>query len=99
MSKIANLKYYLKQQTVVIRNITAELKLFQKENCGYDGGRFSILRHLAKDYRHHHIAYSLLKGRTYEQIERNCAESNKPDMQLVQEIKDAHTEDVCVSAG
>lgn len=98
MSKLTNLKNYLKEQSVVIRKTSAELKLYQKANKGYDGGRFSILNKLAKDYRHCHIAYSLLKGKSYEQIEKHCAENNKPDMALIQEIKNAFTENVCVSA-
>ncbi|MDD5649795.1 MAG: hypothetical protein PHF86_05145 [Candidatus Nanoarchaeia archaeon] len=98
MSKILNLKNYLKEQAAIIRTLTAELKLYQKSNSGADGGYFKQLKYLAKDYRLHHIAYSLLKGKTYEQIEKCCAENNKPDMAKVQEIKNAYTENVCVSA-
>jgi hypothetical protein len=98
MSKISELKKDLKEQAANIRALTAELKLFQKKNHGFDDGRFKKLKCLAKDYRTHHIAYSLLKGKTYEQIERKCAENNKPDMAKVQEIKNAYIEDVCISA-
>ena len=39
-----------------------------------------------RNYRHRHIAYSLMRGRTYEQIEPKCAEGNEPDMNLVRSI-------------
>lgn len=45
--------------------------------------------------RHKHIAYSLLKGNIYEQIEPKCREDNKPDQNLIQEILKAYgTQDV-----
>lgn len=98
MSNIANLKKYLKEQAALIRATKKELKECQRENSGRDGGFYSTLKNLSKDYRHHHIAYSILRGKLYEVIEKP-REDNKPDMALIQEIKDAYTaKDVCVSA-
>lgn len=98
MSVLSNLKKYLKEQAALIRATKKELKDYQKANAGHDGGRFFVLKNLSWDYRHHHIAYSLLKGKLYEVIEKP-REDNKPDTQLIQRIKDAHTaKDVCVSA-
>jgi hypothetical protein len=97
MSKIYELKQYLKNLSLQIRNAKKELKEFQKNNSGWDNGRFYILKNLAKDYRYHHIVYCLLRGKVYEQIERKCNEINKLDMDFIQEIKDAYKEDVCFS--
>lgn len=86
----------MRTQATLIRSTKKELKLFQKENHGWDGGFYKTLRHLSNDYRHHHIAYSLLKGTPYENIEKP---SNEPDFSLIEEIKNAYTEkNVCASA-
>jgi len=97
MSKLYNLKKYLKEQAVLIRSTKAELKAFQKKNGGYDDGFFRTLNKLSWNYRHHHIAYSMLKGKAYEVIERPNTKI-LPNMDLIQEIRGAYTEDVCISA-
>jgi hypothetical protein len=95
MSNLYNLKKYVKEQANLIQISKKELKTFQKENSGWDNGRFDIIKNLSKDYRHHHIAYSLLKGIPYESIEQP-KENNAPDMDLIKEIQDAYTsQDVC----
>jgi hypothetical protein len=38
---------------------------------------------LKREYRHSHIAYCLVRGRTYEQIE-TPREGNKPDFHLIE---------------
>ncbi len=40
-----------------------------------------------QEWRHKFIAYCLLKGRTLDEIEGNCREDNKPDMDLVERYK------------
>ena len=100
MSKIKNLKNYLKEQAVEIRKVKSELKEYQNAHNS-DGGIFAVSKKLSKNYRVHHIAYCLLRGKTYEQIERKCGEDNKLNMSLVQEIKEiknVYTEDVCISS-
>lgn len=96
MSNIANLKKYLKEQAALIRETKKELKECQRENSGRDGGLYSTLKKLSWDYRHHHIAYSMMRGKSYEFIEKP-REENKPNMAFIQEIRNAYTaEDVCV---
>jgi len=97
MSNLYNLKKYLKEQATLIRSTKTELKAFQKENGGYDGGFFSTLKKLSWNFRHHHIAYSMLRGKAYEVIERPNTKI-LPNMDLIEEIKGAYTEDVCTSA-
>jgi hypothetical protein len=98
MLYLSNLKKYLKEQVVIIRATKKELRDYQKSHRGCDNGFFSKLAKLSQNYRHHHIAYSMLRGKSYETIERPN-ESNKPNISLIQEIRDAHTEkNVCISA-
>jgi hypothetical protein len=98
MSSLFILKKYLKEQATLIHATKKELKAYQKEHGGCDGGYYGTLRKLSRDYRHHHIAYSMLRGKSYEVIERPNTRI-APDMAFIQEIRDAHTEkNVCISA-
>jgi len=98
MSNLLNLKKYLKEQVVLIRATKVELKEYQRANRGWDNNFFSTLYKLSQNYRHHHIAYSMLRGKSYESIEQP-SKKGMPDFSLIKEIKDAHTEkNVCVSA-
>jgi len=47
---------------------------------------FRKLYKLSREYRHRHIAYSLVRGNLYYEIERTVREDNKPDMTLVTKI-------------
>lgn len=42
-----------------------------------------------RKYRHEHIAYCLVRGRTYEQIEQKVREDNKPNMDIVNKLYEA----------
>jgi len=44
----------------------------------------------AYDFRHLHIAYCMLRGRTYEQIENYCREA--PDFKRIDRIRGEHAE-------
>ena len=50
--------------------------------------------------RHKHIAYCMLFGRKYEEIENKCRENNTPNMKYVEKIMEEHREpeDVCIGA-
>ena len=39
------------------------------------------------DWRHKHLAYCIVRGRSYEEIERKCDEGNEPDWNLVDKYK------------
>jgi hypothetical protein len=94
---ISSLKAYLKIQATTIHSTKQELKKFQRENRGYDGNFYHTIKTLVYDYRHKHIAYCLLKGTPYELIEKPH-EGNEPDLQLIQEIQNEYTKDVCIGA-
>ena len=55
---------------------------------------------LAEQFRHNHIAYCMLRGRKYEEIERVTRPNNKPDMSLVKAIMESYKveETLCLSA-
>lgn len=102
MEKTINtLKEELKKLAVTIHNDKFTLKRFQREepNAPHTS-QLQLSLYINRLYcRHRHIAYSMLKGRTYEQIEPKCREDNKPNMKLVQGIINEHkTKDVCACA-
>jgi hypothetical protein len=45
-----------------------------------------------KYFRHMHLAYCLLKGRKYEQIENKVRSGNEPDQKLIKKIQEAYCE-------
>lgn len=58
------------------------------------GESWSIWAELSKglkwnsyDYRHHHIAYCLLRGTPYERIEPKVLDGNEPNWELIESIK------------
>lgn len=89
-----HLREDLKSIAVKIRDTRNKLKTYQKENSGYGGGFYDILSKLTWDFRHKHIAASLLRGRQYESIE-NPRKGNEPNWVLIQEIKNAYPTHVC----
>lgn len=111
MTKLALLREELKELARKIHQAKVDCKECQRAHNGCDGyfegpadnlkwigGYFSTIQKLKHEFRHKHIAYCLLRGRTREQIE-SPAEENKPNETLIQEIIDAYIEkDVCVSA-
>lgn len=96
-AKMKELKALLKEKATVIRNKKRETKEYQRKHGGCCGGRQWTLIQLKQDYRHHHIAYSMLRGKTIEQIE---GPNSNGDYSLakVERIKDQYYEDVCTDA-
>jgi hypothetical protein len=81
-------KKYLKLIATQIR----EKKNLRKESeDGYVDGLFM----LSYKYRHHHIAYCLIRGRTMKQIENNYNPNNYyPKLSYVKDIKNQWMEKV-----
>ena len=93
-----SMKEELKSEAVAIRKNNLETKRLQK-NGEYAGHLQSSRISLKKNFRYKHIAYCMLAGKTYKQIEPKCAENNKPDMTRIKELMDEYAEkDVCVGA-
>jgi len=94
------LKSELKQLAAELHADKADIKATQKESGSGAActQQYQILKK-KKECRHKHIAYSLMRGRTYEQIESKCREDNKPDQDLIRRIIDEYsTTNVCAGA-
>lgn len=51
----------------------------------------SSLNTIKFKFRHMHIAYCLLKGRTYEQIEPKVREHNEPNWDIIKEYQNEYS--------
>lgn len=87
--KMLKLKQWLKEQASAIK----ETKKKHKENqrLRNDNSLMGSLFVASRNYRHHHIAYSELKGRTRDQIEKP-RQDNLPNEEKIQEIKERYTD-------
>lgn len=97
MRKTQELKKTLKALAESIRQSKNFCKEYQKTHQGRDDGLYSDINSLKYEFRHKHIAYCLIRGRTRDEIERP-AKDNQPCESYIKEIRDAYTEDVCASA-
>lgn len=94
--KYINLKNKLKELAKELRELKSHRKL---DNRG-DWSLYKLECEIDKDKfvaRHTHIAYCLLRGRKYEEIERPAAD-NEPDWEVIEAIKAEYKdeeEDVC----
>lgn len=79
METLKEMKTYLKETAVTIRSKKSERK-------GAKFGWVQGLDDLRYRYRHCHLAYCLLRGRTMEQIERSCRTDNLPDENYVDSL-------------
>ena len=97
MTKRKELKNKLKQMAAELRSTRRDFRDEQSKcskNMGDPRKEWTLSCNLAKlkrDYRHYHIAYSLLRGKSYERIECPRKE-NKPDMAYVERIRAEYTE-------
>jgi len=93
-----NLKEEQKALAGKIKDNKKDIKERQR-NGDYAGHQQYNLLKQKKEYRHKHLAYCMMRGRTYEEIENKCREDNKPNMDIVKEIMDEYSKsDVCVNA-
>ena len=87
--KIHELKQLLKEYAVDIRKAKSTRK--QCKN-----GYVPLLDNMRWNARHYHLAYCMLRGRKYEEIEPRCHEA--PNMKRVEKIMENCREAVCTSA-
>jgi len=88
MRKIEELKLKLNSIAEDIRKSNAELKTIQKTGI-YCGDKMRTLNGIRYTYRHHHIAYCELRGKTREQIEKP-RQYNNPNETEIKRIKTAY---------
>ena len=91
-AKILELKQILKQTSTEIHDTKATRKQDKRpQNVPLWAIESKILV-LKCFFRTRHIAYCLMRGRTYEQIEPKTAENNKPNMDDVKSIMESYKE-------
>ena len=83
MRNIDKLKEILKEKATKIRDNRAKLKMPETK---YKDIIQSDLHYMKIDYRHHHISYCELRGKTRDQIEKPKS-GNKPDEYMIEKIK------------
>jgi len=83
MRNIDKLKEILKEKATKIRENRAKLKLQETKHKDIIQ---SDLHYMKIDYRHHHIAYCELRGKSRDQIEKPET-GNEPNEYLITEIK------------
>jgi len=100
MKKIFELKENNKSLAKNIKERKAEIKKTQKE--GKYAGRLQYELITVKCmYREYHIAYCLMRGKLYEEIEKPKEENKlkKESWSQIEKIKEAyHEENVCVGS-
>lgn len=88
MRNIDKLKSYLKETAIKIRQTREQYKQAQRANLIQTANKFLWqLRDLQYEYRHHHIAYSELRGKTREQIEPKTRDNHKPNETYIRQLK------------
>jgi hypothetical protein len=99
--KMKELKNWLKTTAIEIRIMKSTLRDCQRHGRHSEIHKLQLgIDRLRLRYRHKHIAYSELRGKTRAQIE-NPRENNYPDESLIQQYKDAYKEEpqtLCISA-
>jgi len=84
-----------KQLAVIIRGLKSKRKLDSRDGWSLWKLELEISRNKSM-YRHVHIAYCLLRGKTIEQIE-NPRSYNKPSQSRIDLILEDYAETVCIS--
>jgi len=95
MNKYQYTKQWLKDQAVKIKKIKKEFKEAQRTYT-LTWQLYREKNTSKREYRHRHIAYSLFRGRTMEQIEKPSPH-NLPNMshvnELLKELEDARAKE------
>lgn len=84
-ARFQELKRWLKDTGKTIRETRIQYKNAQREHKGYNT-LLRTLKRLTWEYRHKHIAYSELRGRTRDQIEQPN-DDNYPNELMIEKIK------------
>jgi hypothetical protein len=97
--KLMQLKEELKELAKLVRYNRNEYRNAQRCGSWEDQNKFSIYRSFSWDYRHMHIAYCLLRGRTMQQIENKNRENNEPNQSLIRKYMEQYREEtICANS-
>ena len=80
MHPMTVMKEELKEKGRLIRTLKNNRK---EKSENYDRDACWKVKVEKRNYRHKHIAYCLVRGRSYEQIEPKTREDNKPNWDLI----------------
>lgn len=80
---LKEVKEFLKSNAIEIRKAKEELKISQRKNGPTKMFELQVMR---REIRHWYLAYGLIRGKTYEQIEHHCREDNEPNMKYVEQL-------------
>lgn len=94
-TKLYELKALCMTKAAEIKALKIETKDYQRKHHGSCGDRQWKIQALKDSYRSHHIAYSLLRGRDYKEIEPNSYTT--PNWSLINQLEEQY-EAVCVDA-
>ncbi len=92
MNNIQKLKTYLKQTAENIKATRLTLKETHK-GIKKDIPAYELEHKISKlkyEYRHHHIAYCELRGKTRLQIEQKVKENNEPNESYIISLKEQY---------
>lgn len=92
MRKIKQLKELCKSQAHGIRTWNREWREHQRSGKGWQDWKPSVKFADSVEYRHHHIAYCLLRGTPYEKIEPKVHPGNEPNFDRVDLIRALYAE-------
>lgn len=96
-TKYPELKAELKTLAKEIRYYKDHRKLPKRREIGLSLWQIeSHIGYKKYEFRHRHIAYCMLRGRKYEEIERYTREL--PDFKFIEEVMEHNREAVCLSA-
>lgn len=87
---LREIKNELKAEAKLLREDRIALKELQRANKRADGA-MSNLYYSKVTYRCKHIAYGLMKGKSYEQIEKYVRPGNEPDWYSINKIVESYT--------
>ena len=91
MRNIDKLKKYIKETATQIRITRAHHKEAQRDGQINRANKFLRELHgLQYEYRHHHIAYCELRGKTRLQIEPKIREHNEPNDSYIKQLKEKY---------
>lgn len=93
METMRELKQYLKNSAIQIRELKSKHKEVQRKYKGGGSTYWSPLWDKRHAYRHYHIAYSELRGKTRDQIEASYpyegqSQYQRPNEALIRSIKE-----------
>lgn len=95
MKKMNPVKEELKKLAETIRSIRTNTIALQKSQDRDANLSQSHLAFVKREFRHKHIAYSLVKGRTLAEIEKP-RQNNQPNMTLVEKYRKEYVEKLTV---